>query len=67
MMIRYTVFLEDEQLAKLVAISENSSVRLPTSNQIRAALDDYIKANSRRITGWEKHMKETPVGRVRIR
>jgi hypothetical protein len=57
-MRRFTVFLEEEQLAKLEAISENSSVRLPLSNQIRAAIDEYCKTNSRRTTGWEQRLKK---------
>jgi hypothetical protein len=58
MMKRYTVFLEEEQLAKLISISENSDVRLPLSNQIRAAIDCYCKARSRFARGWEARLRK---------
>lgn len=57
-MKRFTLFLEEEQIAKLEAISENSDVRLPFSNQIRAAIDDYCKEKSRLTRGWEQRLKK---------
>jgi hypothetical protein len=57
-MKKISLYLEEEQIAKLMAISENSSVPLPFSNQVRVAIDDYCKANSRATRGWEEQVKK---------
>ena len=58
MMKKVSLYIEEEQIAKLMAISENSSVPLPFSNQVRAAIDDYCKVNSRGTRGWERQLRK---------
>jgi hypothetical protein len=55
-MRKVSLYLEEEQIAKLLAISENSAVPLPFSNQVRAAIDEYCKRS--RTTGWERQLKK---------
>jgi hypothetical protein len=63
-MKKISLYLEEEQLAKLTSISENFSVALPLSNQIRAAIDDYCKARSRYTRGWESRLRKMKLERL---